>query len=274
MTPVTADGTPLPAVPEPILAGRVALVTGGAKGIGSAIVATLAAHGANIVVTDTDVEGATNVAAAVRAGGREAIALEHDVMDVAATRRIVREALAEFASLDILVNNAGVSRGMSFLDVDEVEWDRVNDVNAKGTFFACQAVAPHMMARRYGKIVNVSSMAGKEATPLFTHYSASKFAVMAITQGLAKELAPFNINVNAVCPGIVRTPLWDPLLDQLSEVKGVTGEAAFDEFVDDIPLGRPQTPADIGQAVAFLASDHAGNITGEGLNVSGGSQVH
>ncbi len=205
-----------------MLAGGVALVTGGAKGIGEAIVRTLVGHGAD----------------------------------------------------DILVNGAGVSKGMSVMDVDEADWDRVDDVNAKGLFFASQAAARHMIERRSGKIVNIASMAGKEATPLFTHYSATKFAVMAITQGMAKELGRYGINVNAVCPGIVRTPLWDPLLEQLAAVKQIDPEAAFEEFVADVPLRRAQTPEDVAEAVAFLASDLAANITGEGLNVSGGSKVH
>jgi meso-butanediol dehydrogenase/(S,S)-butanediol dehydrogenase/diacetyl reductase len=117
-------------------------------------------------------------------------------------------------------------------------------------------------------------MVGKEAIPFFVHYSASKFAVIGLTQGLAKEMAPYDVNVNAVCPGVVRTPLWEPLLDQLSSSKGISRDEAWQEFVDGIPLGRPQEPEDIGEAVAFLASDHARNMTGQGLNVTGGMQVH
>jgi len=131
-----------------------------------------------------------------------------------------------------------------------------------------------MMERRSGAIVNVSSMVGKEAIPFFVHYCASKFAVIGLTQGLAKELAEYNVNVNAVCPGVVRTPLWDPLLDQISENKGISREKAWQEFVDGIPLGRPQEPEDIGEVVAFLASDRARNMTGQGINITGGMQLH
>jgi meso-butanediol dehydrogenase / (S,S)-butanediol dehydrogenase / diacetyl reductase len=117
-------------------------------------------------------------------------------------------------------------------------------------------------------------MVGKEAIPLFVHYSASKFAVIGMTQGLAKEMAPYGVRVNAVCPGVVRTPLWDPLLEQLAVNKGITRDAAWEEFVADIPLRRPQEVEDIGEMVAFLASDLARNMTGQGINVTGGQQLH
>ena len=167
-----------------------------------------------------------------------------------------------------------MSKSIPFVELDEREWDRVFDVNVKGVFLACRAVVPQMIERRAGKIINVASMVGKEAIPLFVHYSASKFAVIGLTQGLAKELAEFDINVNAVCPGVVRTPLWEPLLDQLSANKGITREEAFGEFIAGIPLARPQTPEDIGEVVAFLASDKARNMTGQGINVTGGMQLH
>jgi meso-butanediol dehydrogenase / (S,S)-butanediol dehydrogenase / diacetyl reductase len=241
------------------LDGRVAVVTGGARGIGRGIVDALAARGAEVVAADLDpVEEAVRV----------------DVTDEASVRELVRDVIDRHGQLDILVNNAGVSRSVPFVDIDEAEWDRVFNVNVKGVYLACRAVVPHMMERRYGKIVNISSMVGKEAIPLFVHYSASKFAVIGLTQGLAKEMAPYDVNVNAVCPGVVKTPLWEPLLDQLSATKGISRDEAFDEFVSGIPLGRPQEPEDIGEVVAFLASDRARNMTGQGVNVTGGMQLH
>jgi meso-butanediol dehydrogenase / (S,S)-butanediol dehydrogenase / diacetyl reductase len=253
------------------LEGKVALVTGGASGIGRGIVEVLAARGATVAIGDLDLQAARAVAGEV---GEGAEAMTLDVTDEASVRGVVREVLDGFGRIDVLVNNAGVSRSIPFVDIDEAEWDRVFDVNVKGVYLATRAVVPHMIERRYGKIVNLSSMVGKEAIPLFVHYSASKFAVIGITQGLAKELAPYDINVNAVCPGVVRTPLWEPLLDQLAENKGITRDAAFDEFVSGIPLGRPQDPHDIGEVVAFLASDRARNMTGQGINVTGGQQLH
>src|SRR3954469_5542945 len=253
------------------LDGLVAVVTGGARGIGRGIAEVLAERGATVTVADLDLEEARRLAGELGEGA-EAMAL--DVTDEASVRGVVRDVIGGFGHLDILVNNAGVSRSIPFVDIDEAEWDRVFDINVKGVYRACRAVVPHMTERRYGKIVNVSSMVGKEAIPLFVHYSASKFAVLGITQGLAKEMAPYDVNVNAVCPGVVRTPLWEPLLDQLSENKGITRDEAFQEFVEGIPLGRPQEPEDIGEVVAFLASDRARNMTGQGVNVTGGMQLH
>jgi meso-butanediol dehydrogenase/(S,S)-butanediol dehydrogenase/diacetyl reductase len=256
------------------LDGKVAIVTGGAKGIGRGIVEALARHGASVVVADLDTTEGERVAAAAGRDGARAIAVSLDVTSWEDNRRVVADTIDELGRVDILVNNAGVSKSIPFVGLDEAEWDRVFDVNVKGVFLATRAVVPHMIERRSGKIVNLASMVGKEAIPLFVHYSASKFAVIGLTQGLAKELAEYDINVNAVCPGVVRTPLWEPLLDQLSATKGISRDAAFAEFVEGIPLGRPQEPSDIGEVVAFLASEKARNMTGQGINVTGGMQLH
>jgi meso-butanediol dehydrogenase/(S,S)-butanediol dehydrogenase/diacetyl reductase len=256
------------------LEGKVAIVTGGAKGIGRGIVQALATHGASVVIADLDLDEATAAAEAVSLDGVGARAHRLDVTSWKDNERLVADVLAELGRIDILVNNAGVSKSIPFVDIDEAEWDRVFDVNVKGVYLATRAVLPHMIERRYGKIVNLSSMVGKEAIPLFVHYSASKFAVMGMTQGVAKEMAQHGINVNAVCPGVVRTPLWEPLLDQLSANKGITRDEAFQEFIAGIPLGRPQDPEDIGEVVAFLASEKARNMTGQGINVTGGMQLH
>lgn len=256
------------------LGGKVAVVTGGGKGIGRGIAETLARHGASVVIADLDIDEAGRVAESLATRGATARALAVDVTDWKADQRLVADVIAEFGVIDILVNNAGVSKSVPFLEIEEQEWDRVFNVNVKGVFLATRAVLPHMIERRYGKIVNISSMVGKEAIPLFVHYSASKFAVIGMTQGIAKEVAEYDINVNAVCPGVVRTPLWEPLLDQLAANKGISREEAFEEFTAGIPLGRPQEPEDIGEVVAFLASDRARNMTGQGINVTGGMQLH
>lgn len=248
-----------------LLDDKVAIVTGAASGIGAGIARVLGREGARLVLTDLD---------ASRIDSDGATVLEHDVTSWTSCREVVARVLDDHGRIDVLVNNAGVSRSVPFHELDEVEWTRVHDVNAKGVFLCCRAVVEHMMDRRAGSIVNISSMVGKEAIPFFVHYSASKFAVIGLTQGLAKELAQFDVRVNAVCPGVVRTPLWEPLLDQLSTTKGITRDEAWLQFVDGIPLGRPQEPEDIGEAVAFLASDHARNMTGQGINVTGGMQVH
>jgi meso-butanediol dehydrogenase / (S,S)-butanediol dehydrogenase / diacetyl reductase len=257
------------ATAERTLEDRVALITGAGSGIGLGIARVLAARGARVALTDLDAERVHEAAADL--DGR---ALAHDVTSWEQSRGVVEAVLAEHGRIDILVNNAGVSKSIPFHELDEAEWDRVHDVNVKGVFLTTRAVVPHMMQRRSGSIVSISSMVGKEAIPLFVHYSASKFAVIGLTQGLAKEMAPYGVRVNAVCPGVVRTPLWEPLLEQLSHNKGITREEAWEEFVADIPLHRPQEVEDIGEAVAFLASDLAKNMTGQGINVTGGQQLH
>ena len=251
------------------LDGRVVLITGAGSGIGRGIAKVLAREGAELVLTDLNLAAAESAA-----GDLGGTALEHDVTSWESCESVTKRVLDEHGRIDVLVNNAGVSKSVPFHELDEAEWDRVNDINAKGVFLTTRAVVPHMMERRRGAIISISSMVGKEAIPFFIHYCASKFAVIGMTQGLAKELAPYDINVNAVCPGVVRTPLWEPLLDQLSENKGISRDEAWQEFVDGIPLGRPQEPEDIGEVVAFLASERARNMTGQGINVTGGMQLH
>jgi meso-butanediol dehydrogenase / (S,S)-butanediol dehydrogenase / diacetyl reductase len=251
------------------LENKVALITGAGSGIGHGIANVLAREGADLVLTDIAVENVERVASEL--GG---VALTHDVTDWDSCVQVVDQALADKGRIDVLVNNAGVSKSVPFHELDEAEWDRVHNVNVKGVFLTTRAVVPHMMERRSGSIISISSMVGKEAIPYFVHYSASKFAVIGLTQGLAKEMAEYDVNVNAVCPGVVRTPLWEPLLDQLSENKGISRDEAWQEFVEGIPLGRPQEPEDIGEVVAFLASDRARNMTGQGVNVTGGMQLH
>jgi NAD(P)-dependent dehydrogenase (short-subunit alcohol dehydrogenase family) len=255
------------------LEGKVAVITGAGRGIGTGIATVMAKHGADLVLTDRDTTGAEETAAEIRKLGRKVVVLQHDVTSWESSQTIADKAIGEFGKIDILVTNAGVSKSVPFAELTGEEWDRVNNVNAKGVFLSCRAFVPHMIANRYGKIVNISSMVGKEAIPFFAHYCASKFAVIGLTESMAKELAVHNINVNAVCPGVVRTPLWDPLLQQLSVNKSITQDEAWAEFVEGIPFKRPQSPEDIGEAVAFLASDRARNITASAANVSGGQTI-
>jgi NAD(P)-dependent dehydrogenase (short-subunit alcohol dehydrogenase family) len=252
------------------LKDKVAIVTGGGTGIGRGIATVLAREGATVICTDIVPSHAEKTVANIRAAGGKAEVMQQDVTSWQSCQAVAAKVIADHGQIDILVTNAGVSKSVPITELDEAEWDRVNNVNIKGVFLSCKSVIPHMIARKYGKIVNISSMVGKEAIPLFAHYCASKFAVIGLTQSLAKELATHNINVNAVCPGVVRTPLWDPLLKQLSTNKGITEAEAWGEFVGGIPLARPQEPEDIGEAVAFLASDRARNITAESANLSGG----
>lgn len=157
-----------------------------------------------------------------------------------------------------------------FVDIEEEEWDRVLDINAKGIYLVTRAVVPQMIASKQGRIVNISSIAGKRGSAGVAHYSASKFAVIGLTQTLALELGKYNIAVNAVCQGIVRTDLWEELQASRAETRGVSTSEYFEKLLEQVPLGRPQEPEDVANVVLFLSSEAAKNITGESISVNGG----
>lgn len=186
--------------------------------------------------------------------------------------RMVDRTLKKFGKIDILVNNAGMIKVGNVVDIQEKDWDEVLDVNLKGVFLCSKAVAPHMIERRSGKIINISSTAGRRGLPGKAHYHASKFAVIGFTQCLALELAPYNINVNCVCPGVVDTYMHrEVLAPHTARIRGITEDEVYRNMEASVPLGRLQTPEDIGNLVAFLASEEAKNVTGQSINVNGGS---
>jgi meso-butanediol dehydrogenase/(S,S)-butanediol dehydrogenase/diacetyl reductase len=270
------------------LAGRVALVTGGARGIGRGIALALAGAGADVAIADVDrlgggaqhyggetVEGlaaARQTAGEIEALGRRALVIAADVTHRDDCRRMVEETSRAFGGLDVLVCNAGVVSVGAVEQLEEATWDLTFDVNVKGVFLSCQAAIPALRQRGGGAIVNVASVAGKNGHPGMAHYCASKFAVVGFTNALAKELARSGIRVNAICPGILRTQMWEYLAERL-RAPGEDREASWQRVVATmIPLGRPQTPEDVGELAVYLAS--AANVTGQAINLDGGMEMH
>lgn len=264
------------------LQGKVAVITGGGSGLGRGQVLCLAQEGAAVVVADLNLEAARQVADEARQSGVRALALQVDVTREEALQEMVDRTLQELGALDILVNNAGVGGdhiGIPFTDLQDADWDICYEVNLKAVFKACKRVVPQMVRQGGGRIINISSIAGKTGNELLPHYCASKAGVISFTQALAKEVARHHITVNAVCPGLIWTPLWNHLAEMIKakvpRYHDDDPRAIFDDWVKKlIPLGREQTPEDIGKAVAFLASDDARNITGQALNVDGGAELH
>lgn len=252
------------------LKGKVAIVTGGAKGIGASIVEGFVKEGTGVIIADNNLDAAQQLAEKMQTGGARVLVVRTDVTKKSDADRLVSTTLQEFGKIDILVNNAGIVSDIKFVDIEEAEWDRVNDVNAKGVYLVTRAVVPHMIAASYGKIVNISSLAGKRGNVGVSHYCASKFAVIGITQSVARELGEYGINVNAVCPGIVRTVMWEVLLDARSKRQNLTREQVWDAWIEQTPLKRPQTPEDMANVVLFLSSEISRNITGEAISVNGG----
>ena len=260
------------------LEDRVALVTGGGRGIGRGIVHQLAKAGADVAIGDVDLENAEKTAGEVAELGRSALVLELDVTDAESARAGVARVLERFGRLDVLVNNAGVVQDHLGAEITERDFDRCFEVNLKGIWIVSRAVAGHFEERGAGKIVNIASIAGRRGGGGLAPYSASKAGAISLTQSLASDLGRHGINVNAVCPGLLWTPMWEKLEgmfqgDVAPDV--VDKRATFEAYLRaSCPLGREQTPEDIGDAVVFFASDAARNVTGQSLNVDGGIQMN
>ena len=275
------------------LNGKIALVTGAAGefGLGRAIAVRLAKEGADVVVNDvvekpynldeSEWRGLQDVVSEIKSLGRRAFGLVVDITNSDQVSAMVAEIVSKFGRIDILVNNAGSKPGKDrvlAVDLDEKEWDRVIKVNAKGTFLTSQAVARHFIERKiHGKIINISSVVGKEAMPKYAAYSASKFAIIGLTQALALELAPYQINVNAVCPSLVDTERVTQLVNALTE-NTEQFKDKYEELIQNrsglVPLGRLATRTDVANTVSFLASEQSNFLTGLSIPVSGGSMVH
>jgi len=290
---------------EQRFAGKVAIVTGAGQGIGKGIATRLAREGATVVIADYNGETAAATAQEIaQAMGVTTLDYAVDISQPAQTQQMVEEVVARFGQINILVNNAGVAQTKPMMDLTEADWDRVIDVNQRGMFFCLQAVAAQMIRQipealrpsdkpadimsvkpgstaaqsgfqqSNGKIVNMSSISGRRGRPLSAHYAASKAAVISITQSAALALAPYNITVNAVCPGVVPTAMWKQIDEDRGKLFGSQPGEAMAAFINTIPLKRASTPEDIGGAVAFFCSADADCITGQALNVDGGYEMN
>jgi NAD(P)-dependent dehydrogenase (short-subunit alcohol dehydrogenase family) len=250
---------------------KVAIVTGAGTGIGRAIALRLAGSGYAVAVVDINPEGANRVAQELSANGGQAEAIIYDVGDRKEAFRMAAEATEALGPVQLLVNNAGVVGLGPLADFPEQDWRRLFRVNVDGVFFCCQAVLPGMLARHQGSIVNIASWNGKLGAPNFGAYSATKAAVISITQSLAREVAAMGVRVNAVCPGIIA---GTPMREQVQLEGKAYGLPPASERAKTIPLGRLGKPEDIAEAVAFLASEQASYMTGQSINVTGGLWLH
>ncbi len=254
------------------LSSKTAVVTGGNRGLGQAIAMALADAGAHIVITHLDSpadrESANTAVNDIKQKGRDALAVPMNVVDKDSVNKAVNQIFKHFEQIDILVNNAGVMQKGVGLESTSEDFDLCANVNVKGIWHVTQAFIPHFQAKQAGKIVNIASIGGRRGEVLMP-YDASKAAAISITQSLATLLGKDNINVNAVCPGPVATPLWDDLAKQAGP-----GLTEFEDHLQSVPLGRVSTPQDIANAVLFFASDQSHNITGQALNVDGGFRMN
>jgi len=244
------------------LQGMTAIVAGGGRGIGRALVLALAREGAQVAVADILGENAETVKREVEAGGGKALALQVDLTNRAEVNRMVEGVLAATGRLDILVNNAGWDKLEPFLDSAEETWEKVLAVNFKSVLYACKAALPAMVAQNKGKIISISSDAGRVGSSGEAVYAGAKAAIIAFSKSLAREVARYQINVNVVCPGLTEAPLLEKSREEAPKV--------IEAITRTIPLRRTGTPEDIAEAVLFLASPASDYITGQTLSVSGG----
>jgi sorbitol-6-phosphate 2-dehydrogenase len=259
-----------------VLKNEIALVTGGAQGLGAAICRRLALEGAHVVVTDLNLEGAKATAAEIASQtGRQAIAVGADVTDEEQVEAMIRRATDEFGRLDILVSNAGVLIAEAVEEFPADKWRLVMEVNLFGYFLCAKHAARVMKRQRSGVIIQVNSKSGKKGSYRNSAYAATKFGGIGLTQSLGLELAEYGVRVNAVCPGnLLDSPLWvDSLYGQYAKKWGITKEEVRQKYIDQVPMKRGCTYDDVTNVIVFLASDAAGYMTGQAINVTGGQEM-
>lgn len=241
------------------LSGRIAIVTGGAQGIGKAISQKLASYGADVAVVDVSLDGAKETAEEIKSMGRRSMALQVDVSNTQETEEMAKKVFEEMEGLHILVNNAGITRDGLLMRMKEEDWDSVMDVNLKGPFNCTRASVKYMTKQRWGRVVNIASIVGIMGNAGQANYSASKAGLIGFTKTVAREFAPRNITCNAVAPGFIETAMTEKLPEKNRE-----------ELMEQIPMGRLGGPTDVAMGVVFLSSNAANYITGHVLNINGG----
>jgi NAD(P)-dependent dehydrogenase (short-subunit alcohol dehydrogenase family) len=256
---------------------KIVFITGAGMGIGAAIAKKFSSEGAKCILTDINLSEAEKVTNSIGSEKGIAVAMKLDVTKSVEVEAVVEKAWSTFGKIDFLINNAGTSTIHRFIDLPEDEWDTIMNVNAKGMFLVTQAVVRRMLNHQYGtekpKIVNIASKAGKDPGMLFVHYAASKHAVVGFTKAVGRELAPYGINVNCVCPGYVKTSMQDREIAWESELRHVTPDQIRAEYVGRIPMGRLENPQDVANVVAFLCSHDADYMTAQSINIDGGIVV-
>lgn len=256
------------------LAGKVALVTGAGQGIGQAMALRLACDGADVAIADINQDTAEKTAELVRGAGRRAMAVGIDLTHVDQIQPMIDLVVATLGRLDILINNAGRVQIKPFLDVTEAEWDQTLDLNLKGGFFCLQAAARQMIKQgEGGRIINMSSVSGRGGRADSSAYAASKMGVISVTRSAALAFAPHNILVNALCPGIVPTPMWDQIDNERARLFGYEPGSARAALIEKVPLKRVAELEEIAATAAFLASAESSFITGQAINVDGGLEM-
>lgn len=242
-----------------ILKGKVALVTGAAQGIGKSIALKLAANGADLVISDVNLDKAQETAKEVEKLGRKAIALKANVANLQETEIMIDEAVAKLDAIHILINNAGITKDALILRMKEEDWDAVIGVNLKGVFNCTKAAVKYMAKQRYGRIVNIASIVGEMGNAGQANYAASKAGVFGLTKTVAREFASRNVTCNAIAPGFIETAMTQALSEKVRE-----------ELANQIPMGRLGTPDDVAEGVLFLVSEAANYLTGQVININGG----
>ncbi len=250
---------------------KIVLITGAGSGIGRETAYAFGAEQVQMILFDKNADGLEQTKAELAKANSSVRTVCVDVTVEQQVKEAVAAVLQDYGQIDILVNCAGVSTMQWSWELTEEEWDFNMDVNAKGCWLVCKHVLPQMIARKAGRIVNTASMGGKAGAPLLAHYCASKFAVVGLTESIAKEVAPYGITVNAVCPGYVKTPMQDREVIWEAHLRGIEDpETVRQEYIQLTPMRRLSVPSDISKCILFLASDQAAFITGESLKVSGG----